>query len=96
MAPVIMGYSLTTSLSERQARLGVVKRLYLALLLEAEDQCMGGGVKRKRPTMSVSFLRNALSFESLNCRHRSRLRPWAFQTLCTLEPAGPGDLRHRT
>lgn len=43
MAPVIMGYSLTTSLSEWQARLGVVKRLYLALLLEAEDQCMGGG-----------------------------------------------------
>ncbi len=43
MAPVIMGHRLTTSLSERQARPGAVKRLYLALLVEAEDHCLGGG-----------------------------------------------------
>ena len=43
MALVIMGHRLTTTLSERQARLGAVRRLYLALLVEAKYPCMGGG-----------------------------------------------------
>ena len=39
--------------------------------------------------MSVSFSANAGSLESLNCRQRCGLRPWAFQIAWTVDAATP-------
>ena len=42
-----------------------------------------------KPTMSVSFSAKAGSLESLKCRQRCGLRPWAFQIACTVDAAMP-------
>jgi hypothetical protein len=66
MALVVMGHGAQTALLHRQARLGAVKRLDLALLIEGQDDGVGRRIDIEAPTTSRSFSTNLGSLESLN------------------------------
>src|SRR5437762_11041759 len=81
---VIMGHRPAESRLDRQAWLGAVERLYLALFIDAEHH----RVRRRSiysPTMSRSLGMNSGSRDSLNCRTRCGWSPCERQMRCTEE-----------
>ena len=79
------------ALLHRQTRLGAVKRLDLALLVDAEHH----GMRRRtdiEPDDVVQLLGEGGIVGELEGRHRCGARPWAFQIFCTVATASPTAL----
>ena len=68
MAFVVMGHRPSAALLHRQTGLGAVERLDLALLINREDDGVGGRIDIE--TDDLSFSTNSGSFDSLNVRIR--------------------------
>jgi hypothetical protein len=81
---VVVGQRPTAALLDREARLGAVQGLDLALLVDAEDQGLVGRVQVQSPTTSVSFSAKRWSRDTLKGRTRCGWRPWACQMRATV------------
>src|SRR5271169_4037914 len=82
VADVIMGHRSGPALLDRQARLGAVECLDLALLVDREHQAVRRRVEID-PTTSRNLAANAGSCDSLKRRTRCGCRPCAAQMRCT-------------
>lgn len=74
IAFVIMGHGASSPLLERQAGLGSVESLDLALLVKRQDDRVSGR-RDIKATTSRSLSMNSGSLDSLNCRTRRGWRP---------------------
>ena len=89
MAFVIMRHRTGAALLHRQARLGAVERLDLALLINRQHDGVSGRIDIE-PDNVLEFGGELRMFDSLNCRTRCGWRPWLRQmrwTELTLMPA---------
>ena len=83
VSDIVMRHGAGPALLHRQARLGAVERLDLALLVDRQHHGMGRRIRRRGPTTSLSFAAKAGSVDSLKRRTRCGSRPCAAQIRCT-------------
>ncbi len=82
VAFVVVGHRPGAPRLHRQSRLGAVEGLDLALLVDRENDGVGGRIDVEA-TMSLSFAANFGSFDSLNVRTRCGASWWASRMRCT-------------
>src|SRR5713101_1426140 len=95
VAFVVVGHRPGAPRLHRQSRLGAVEGLDLALLVDRENDGVGGRIDVEA-TMSLSFSANFGSFDSLNVRMRCGASWWASRIRCTerkLTPAAFASIR---
>src|SRR6266566_4902653 len=95
VAFVVVGHRPGAPRLHRQSRLGAVEGLDLALLVDRENDGVGGRIDVEA-TMSLSFAANFGSFDSLNVRTRCGASWWASRMRCTdrkLTPAAFASIR---
>ena len=89
VALVVVGHGAGAALLHRQAGLGAVERLDLALLVDRQHDGVGGRIDIEADDVAQLARRTSGSFESLNCRTRCGCSPCARQmrwTELTLMP----------
>ena len=94
VALVVVGHGAGAALLHRQAGLGAVERLDLALLVDRQHDGMGRRIDIEPDDVAQLVGRTAGSLESLNWRTRCGWRPWACQMRCTERQADAGRLGH--
>ena len=90
VALIVVGHGAGTPLLDRQARLGAVESLDLALLVDREHDGMGGRIDIEPDDLAQLVGEGLGSLESLKGRMRCGARPWARGCVvpsCRLMPA---------
>jgi len=94
MALVIMGYGASAPLLHRQTRLGTIKRLNLALLVNRQDNGVAGRIDIEADDL-VQFGRKLGIVGQLELAHPVRLEAMSTPYPLYRADANPGRLRHR-